>query len=83
MHFDEIDKAIAWVFGMIGGCFAYINIPVIFLGISFADVMDKVVGLAWAGFVAIFTGGMGVFGKRLFEKYFIKRKSKNDVGETE
>jgi len=67
-----VEKTIAWICGMAGGCLAYAKAHLFMMDI-WGTLQDKLVSIVWAGFVAFFTGAMGVLGKRAIEKLF-KRK---------
>lgn len=46
------------------------------LGISWPSVWGEVVNVIWIGIGAMFTGGMGMLGKKVVEKYWENRKNK-------
>lgn len=66
-HF--VDDIVAFVSGIAGGS-AYLKIA----GITWQDAWQNIEHLLWLGFVAMFTGAMGVIGRHLIIKYFKKKK---------
>ena len=71
--YGGVEKMIAWICGMAGGCLAYANAHLMFIDL-WGTIQDKLLSILWAGFVAFFTGAMGVLGKRMIEKLFKKKK---------
>lgn len=71
---NGVEKWVAWVCGMAGGCLAYVKAHLFMIDI-WGTLQDKLISICWAGFVAFFTGAMGVLGKRAIEKMFGKKKS--------
>jgi len=66
MHFNKIEEWVAWIFGITGGCIAYANMPIL-LHLDWSFLLTSIFKLLWTGFVALFSGAMGVVGKRLVE----------------
>lgn len=65
-----IDDIVAFFSGVTGaGIYSAI------LGITWTDVVHSAGQILWLGFVAMFTGGMGVLGKHWVTKLLKKRKS--------
>ena len=67
MH-EKYDELTAFISGIIGG-----SVTIHIIGISWQDILSNVSNLLWIGFVALFTGGMGVLGKHIVTK-ILKRK---------
>lgn len=71
--YGGVEKTVAWICGMAGGCLAYVKAHLFLMDI-WGSLQDRLISIAWAGFVAFFTGAMGVLGKRAIERVFTKRK---------
>lgn len=70
MH-EKYDEITAFISGLIGGV-ATIHI----MDITWNDVWNNAGQLIWVGFVALFTGGMGVLGKHLVTLLIKRYKTK-------
>jgi hypothetical protein len=46
------------------------------LGITWHSAWEDFINLVWLGVGAMFTGGMGMLGKKLAERFWEKRKNK-------
>lgn len=73
----NVEDLATWIMGLIGlvsGCMAYVNgIP--FLDFSWSGLADNIIGLLWAGFVAVFTTALGMLTKHIYD---VKMKSRID-----
>lgn len=67
---QKYDNITGFISGIFGGI-AYIN----FANITWETAWESIGHLLWLGFIALFTGAMGVAGKHLITKWF-KRKTK-------
>jgi hypothetical protein len=79
MH--KVEDWVAWIFGVTGGCFAFLHIPQI-LTIDWSIIISGALKLLWTGLVAVMSGAMGVVGKKLVEnsgwlKKIFHKKSKS------
>lgn len=63
----NFDKVIAYIFGMIGGIWAWLKLPDL-LHIDWGFYSSKIMQLMWAGAIAFFSGIMGVLGKRCIDR---------------
>lgn len=66
---NSMNDTVAALFGIVGGI-----ITSLIMGITWQNAWENAGNLLWLGFVAMFTGGMGIVGKKLVEKYWDKRK---------
>lgn len=64
------DDIIAAGSGLVGGL-----VTTVLMDITWQSAWENLGHLLWVGFVAMFTGAMGVIGKHLIDK-FLKRKKK-------
>jgi len=64
-----IDDIIAFVSGTFGG-----SLYMVIAGITWQSFFDSALQMLWVGFVAAFTGAMGVVGKHMIGKYINKKK---------
>lgn len=63
------DDIVGCVSGLFGGVL-YIH----FAGVTWQNAFENIGKLCWVGFVAFFTGGMGILGKHVVQKYILKKK---------
>lgn len=74
MQHSYVEKAIGYMFGLAGGCLAYIKVHLMF-GVGFwGTLQDKAISILWAAFVAFISGAMGVLGKRMIERFYKRKK---------
>ena len=66
---QKYDELTGFIFGTAGG-FGAVNL----LGITWNTAWQNVGQLLWVGFIALFTGGMGVLGKHLVTKWLKRKK---------
>jgi hypothetical protein len=82
---------IAWLLGLVGGCFAFLNPPAFIAHIELAGIfyyLKKGIELAWSMAIVFVMGFIGVIatkvatkwwedrGRLAYEKYFGKKKNK-------
>lgn len=66
------DDIVGFLSGLLGG-----TLCVHIANLTFADIWSNAANFLILGVTAMFTGGMGVFGKHLVQKYLLHRKNKS------
>ena len=66
-----IDDIVGFFSGLFGG-----SVYAFIAGITWQNAFDSLGKLLWLGFVAMFTGGMGILGKHLVQKHLLKKDKK-------
>lgn len=64
-----IDDIVGFFSGLFGG-----SVAAWVMGITWQNAWESAGKLLWLGFVAMFTGGMGVLGKHLIQRYLKRKK---------
>lgn len=67
----NLDDMIGAIGGLLGGI-----VTSMILGVTWHSAWENVINLIWLGVGAMFTGGMGMVGKKLVERYMERRKNK-------
>jgi len=68
---EKYDAITAFFSGIIGSALA---IHFELAQINWASIFENAGHMIWLGFVALFSGGMGVLGKHLITKYLNRKK---------